>query len=168
MSTKEVLQEFRAPSKGTWRAFLICGVLLFVWAWCEVMIVNAMLAGEHPISSKEPGAVPVWTVAGFPLLIWFFWLVFGSERIMLRRKYLTIRFEIAGLGLPFPYPFDYDVEAITDIRFAEPLPRESKGLIAAPRIKFSYRGSTIGFGSGLQTQEALNIISVVKRAYHIR
>jgi hypothetical protein len=85
---------------------------------------------------------------------------------------LTIRFEIAGLGLPFPYvghglAFNYDVEAITDIRLAEPSPSERKGLIAAPRVEFGYRGSTIGFGSGAQTQEALNIISAVKRIYHI-
>jgi hypothetical protein len=64
------------------------------------------------------------------------------------------------LGLPFPYvgyglAFNYDAEAITDIRLAEHLSGKSKGLITAPRIEFSYRGGTIGFGSGLQTQEAL-------------
>jgi hypothetical protein len=103
MSSKEVIKQFSVPSKGTWIAFLICGVLLLVWISVELMFVNARLAGARPISGKEPGAVLVWTLAGIPLLIWLLWLLFGRERIALRRKYLTIRFEIAALGLPFPY-----------------------------------------------------------------
>ena len=59
MSTDEVLQEFRAPSKGTWTAFLICGLLLLVWIGVELMFVKAMLAGASPISGREPGAVLV-------------------------------------------------------------------------------------------------------------
>jgi hypothetical protein len=142
MSTEEVLQEFRVPSKGTWTAFLICGVLLLVWIGVELMFVKARLAGAHPLSGKDSGGVAAWTVSGIPLLIWLLWLIFGEERITLRKRFLTIRNEIAGLGLPFPYvgdglAFNYDVEAITDIRLAEHLPGESKGLIAAPRIEFS-------------------------------
>ncbi len=171
MSTEEVLQEFRAPSKGTWTAFLTCGVLLLVWIGVELMFIEARLGGAQPLSGKDSGGVAVWTISGIPLLIWLLWLVFGVERITLRKKYLTIRNEIVGLGLPFPYSgdalaFNYDVEAITSIRLAEPL--KSKGLIAPPRIQFTYHGSIIGFGSGLQMQEALNIISITKRIYHIR
>ena len=172
MSTEEVLQEFRVPSKGTCTAFLICGVLLLVWIGVELMFVKARLAGAHPLSGKDSGGVAAWTVSGIPLLIWLLWLIFGEERITLRKRYLTIRNEIAGLGLPFPWvgeglAFNYDVEAITKIRLAESLARESIALIAAPRIQFTYHGSTIGFGSGLQIQEALNIISIAKRTYHI-
>src|SRR6266850_1280073 len=98
MSSEEVIKEFSVPSKGTWIAFLICGVLLFVWVGVEFMFMNAMLAGEHPISPKEHGAVLVWTLAGIPLLIWLLWLLFGRERITLRKRYLRIRREIAGLG----------------------------------------------------------------------
>ena len=170
MSAEQVLEEFRVPSKGTWTAFLICGLLLLVWLGVELMFVNAWVAGEHPISSKERGVVLAWTSAGIPLFIWLLWLVFGRERITLTKRYLRIRREVAGLGLPLPYvgfglAFNYDVEAITKLRLAEPL--KSKDLIAAPRIQFTYRGSIIGFGSGLQIQEALNIISITKQTYHI-
>src|SRR5215831_6765966 len=162
MSTEKVLEEFRAPSKGRWRDFLTCGVLLLVWIGVELMIVKARLEGAHPLSGKDSGGAAVWTVSGIPLLIWLLWLLFGTERIALRKRYLTIRNEIAGLGLPFPYTgdglaFNYDVEAITDIRLGKPSLEESKGL-----IEFNYNGSTIGFGNGLQTREALNIISIVK------
>jgi hypothetical protein len=170
MSSEEVIKEFSVPSKGTWIAFLICGVLLLVWIGVELMFVNARLAGARPISSKEPGAVLVWTLAGIPLLIWLLWLLFGRERITLRKRYLSIRREIAGLGLPFPYAgfglaFHYDVEAITDIRLAERL--NGCGLLVPPRIQFTYRGSIIGFASGVPTQEALNMISITKGTYHI-
>ena len=102
MSTEEVLQEFRVPLKGTWPAFLICGVLLLVWIGVELMFVKARLANAHPLSGKDSGGVAAWTVSGIPLLIWLLWLIFGEERITLRKRYLTIRNEIAGLGLPFP------------------------------------------------------------------
>ncbi len=173
MSSEEVIEEFLVPSKGTWTAFLICAVLLLVWIGVELMFVNTWLAGDHAKSGKEGGIIVVWTLAGIPLLIWLVWLVFGRERITLRKRNLTIRNEIAGLGLRYPWigeglAFNYDVEAITDIRLGKPSTGESKALIAAPGIEFSYMGSTIGFGSGLQTREALNIIAVAKRTYDIR
>src|SRR5216110_2902179 len=41
MSAEQALEEFRVPSKGTWTAFLICGLLLLVWVGVELMFVNA-------------------------------------------------------------------------------------------------------------------------------
>jgi hypothetical protein len=57
MSSEEVIEQFSAPSKGTWIAFLTCGVLLLVWISVELMFLNARLVGARPISGKEPGAV---------------------------------------------------------------------------------------------------------------
>jgi hypothetical protein len=85
MASEEVIEEFLVPSKGTWTAFLICGVLLLVWIGVELMFVNTWLAGEHPKSGKEGGIVVEWTLAGIPQLIWLLWLVFGRERIRLER-----------------------------------------------------------------------------------
>ena len=77
----------------------------------------------------------------------------------------SLAWDCLFLGLVRGLAFNYDVEVITDIRLGKPSAWENKGLIAAPRIEFSYRESTIGFG-GLQTLEALNIISIAKRTYH--
>src|ERR1051326_5504696 len=100
VSTDEVVKEFRVRSKGTWAAFLLCGVLLLLWVVMEVMFVKAWLSGARPISFKENGAILVWTLAGIPLLLWLLWLAFGKERITISKRYLRIRYEIAGFGLP--------------------------------------------------------------------
>jgi len=111
------------PAARNWFLILFLSVWLCGWAVGEVMApagaVAAIFFGGKPMNGLPPLVVlcvwfPLWTVAGFMMMLALAWTLAGREVITLTDEALLIRREVGGLQRSR----SFDLTGLTNLRYA--------------------------------------------------
>ncbi len=134
------------------------------WAYGEVSVINEMLESPDP----EPMLLfwlAAWTLAGLFVVALLAWSLAGREVVRVTPSAVRITRRAFGIGRTK----SYDAMQIRDLRvspakIASSRPRAGR---RAPRreaggIEFDYGASTVKFGSGLDENEAQQIVDRIR------
>ena len=110
----------------------------------------------------------MWTVGrGFVLLAWF-WMLAGRERVILKSSSLVHRREIFGIGRSS----EYDLAHITNLRVSpQSLNAWSRGAnvrnwgLGGGIVAFDYGARTIRFGASIDEAEGSMIVNQLRQRY---
>lgn len=161
--------EILIPSRLQIASALFALVWLGGWAVGEVSAIQTLFC-----PSPDPGGMAFlafwlsgWTLAGAYILLWFFWMLVGRERISISPSSIMIRREIGRFGLTRKYRLS-DVKNLRSVP-ASPLDdwdnlvqfwRDAVGLIA-----FNYGAKTVRFGHSIEEAEASILVGEVRQRY---
>jgi hypothetical protein len=162
--------EISIPAKQSIFLRLLLGPALVVWGMEEVFAAADLLLRTDDDASVWWLTVWLiaWTCGGAFLLYLWFWMLIGTEVVILRPATLLIKRELGGLDRSKEYDLlhvkNLRVASISGHSYVWSGAMHFLGIGGGP-IAFDYGFKTVRLGSGVQDAEAREIVKELRSRY---
>jgi hypothetical protein len=147
------------PCKKRWFTILFFCVWMVGWYFGESSeipkVIKQLHSGELPIFDLI--WLAGWTFFGVFFSLWIIWRLLGSEVIGVENGWLSLRKQIAGLGMTR----EFEISNIAALRF-----RPERGSGKRHRescIELDYGAKTYNFGADIDPAEATQLLDVLAK-----
>ncbi|MEK7774882.1 MAG: hypothetical protein AAB305_03245 [Candidatus Zixiibacteriota bacterium] len=152
--------------------------IIFSCVWLVGWVVGETLASQALFQSQNVDAnksflvfwLIGWTVGGLLAIGGLFWLLAGKEIVTLSTQFVTIRWDVFGVG----YQRQFDMTKVQNIRVATVQIRPtifelfSTNAPTAPRtLAFDYGMKTVRFAGDIDEAEASHLLEKLKRRFRL-